>query len=144
MRIVWLSRSKALLLHNELRPMRTSVTTATLVALSLLGQPIAATLCALECHSEDVARTSAEHNHCTDDGTRHAGPAMLTSGVAFCNHAVAIATTTLERESLVRPAPAAFALPIALLGPQAGVRVAWVIHNQGPPGPSTAPLPLRL
>ena len=124
--------------------MSTSAITATLVALSLLGQPIAVALCAVECHSEDGARTPSEHNHCTSDGTRRAGSAMLTSGVAFCNHAVAIATTSLERESLVRPAPAASALPIALLGPQAGVRVLWVIHNQGPPGPLAAPLPLRI
>lgn len=126
--------------------MKLPIATASLVALSLLGQPMAAALCAVECHRGDAARARvpSEHNHCASEGTRNAASTALTSGVAFCNHAVATAATAVEREQLVRPAQVESSLLIASGQPRASVHVGGGIHTQGPPGILAAPLPLRI
>jgi hypothetical protein len=123
--------------------MQSPVVTASLVALSLLGQPVGAAWCAVQCHSADAARIPAE-DHCRSAVTRDAASNVLTSGVAFCDHGAMVLTTTLERAQLVRPAQAASAPVTRSVQPQVGVHLRRVIHNQGPPGVLAAPLPLRI
>jgi len=119
------------------------VITAAVLALLLLGQPVAGVWCAVRCHSHDVARMPSE-DHCRSEATREPASRALTGEVALCTHDVAIAFATIERHQLVRPTQADNAVAIEALLPLAGARVRGVVHNQRPPGSIPAPLPLRI
>jgi len=134
---------RAPLLHRPRRLMRTRVVTAAVVALSLLGQPVASVWCAVRCHGRDMARMASEH-HCGSDATRDPSSPALTGDVAFCNHDVMIASTTIERHQIVRPAPTEAAVEIKTLQPLTAALVRGVSRRQGPPGSFAVPLPLRI
>lgn len=80
--------------------MRISGVIAAFVALSVLGQPAAALLCAVDCGAR------AEAHHCESGATNDSdspGPS-LSGGVAVCDHSVSVEAALNERIEVLRPA----------------------------------------
>ena len=122
--------------------MRASVFIAAVVALSLLGQPVAAVLCGVRCQGLD-ARVPPD-DHCGPHSTRDQTSSVVAGAVTFCNHDVAIAGTTTERLQILRPAQAVVPLTQLALPPLPYWRERHSRDHEGSPGSSAAPLPLRI
>jgi hypothetical protein len=134
---------RAPLLHRPRRLMRNRFVTAAVVALSLLGQPLASVWCAVRCHGQDIARMASEH-HCGSDARRDPSSPALTGDVAFCNHDVMIASKIIERHQIVRRAQTEAAVAIKRPQSLAAALVRGISHRQEPPGSVAVPLPLRI
>ena len=131
------------LLQLSQRSMRSRFIVAVVVALTLLGQPIAVALCAVQCHNREIPQELSER-HCGSDAARDPASATFATSVAFCDHTVAVASTTTERHQVSRPAEAHAPWSIATPAPLADVLVSGVSDGHGPPGSVLVPLSLRI
>lgn len=78
---------------------------AYIVVFCLLGHPVAAAYCALQCHQAEADRESAKHcsakksssheKRSSDEASR-----SLMSSVMICDHDVSIVTTVTDRQGL--------------------------------------------
>ena len=119
--------------------MRISGLVAAVVALSVLGQPAAAVLCAIDCGAK------AEANHCeSGDNFESPGPS-LNGGVAVCTHAVSVEAALSERLEVLRPShglPPVFAVRVSTTSPRDRRHPSQ--SDAIPPGIPLAAQPLRI
>ena len=119
------------------------VVSAWVLLLAVFGQPIGAAWCALECQHKDAKHQQSE-SHCPPPGKEDETTASRITGenVAFCNHDVGVLATPSHRQHVLGIATtSATTVPEPAIAPLCTKRV---VHQQGPPGLSAAPLPLRL
>ena len=119
------------------------VASAWVLMLAVFGQPIGAAWCALECQHRDAEHQQSE-SHCPPPGKEDEPASSRITGenVAFCNHDVGVIATTSHRQQVFGVAATSVAtVPVPAIAPLPTTRV---VHHQGPPGLSAAPLPLRL
>ena len=123
--------------------MRTRVAIAAVVALSVFGQPVAAGVCAVKCHSHETSQMPTEHQ-CGLESARELTLATLTPGVVFCDHTTTVASPTIERHEVVRPAQAHTPWVTAAPALLEQALVGAIFEDHGPPGSIPVPLPLRI